>query len=189
MLRSLITERVRPWHLVPALLVYLPLAVAMFAWPGLLSRVSESCAGLVPFDVRGLWTPEDARTMVNSCNAAGRTAYIQLEIVDLFYPAALAAVLLVVTALLLRGFGGRTWFLLLPIVAHGLSDYLENAGIWFLLLRWPDLNATVVTVAGAVTAVKRVFGMVAFSLPIIAAVALMLRRRHRGATPTRTAES
>jgi hypothetical protein len=179
MLSSLIRgARVR--HLVVAAVVYAPLAVVMFGWPGLVGSVSRSC-GLPPFDVRGFWDAEDARAMVNACGSGGRTAYLHLQIADLAYPAALAGFLVVLTALLLRGFGGRTWPVLLPIVAMTLLDYLENTGVWILLARWPDVNAPVADVAGTVTALKRALGFVAFSTPLVLGAAQLIHRgRRRG---------
>jgi hypothetical protein len=189
MLRSLVTDWARPRHLVLALLAYVPLAAVMFGpWPELLDQVTRHCGGLRPFDVRGSWTADDARTMLGVCGNSGRTAYVQMEIADLAYPAAVGAALLVTTALLLRRFGGRTWPLLLPAALMTLLDYTENAGIWTLLLQWPHLNATVADAAGNATMAKRVLGFIAFSTPaVLAAVALIHRGRlfvaHHRAAP------
>src|SRR5690606_10435843 len=100
MLRSLITERARGIHLVAAVLAYLPLAAAMFG--AMLGRVSAACGGLAPFDVRAGWDAADARAMLEACGEAGRAAYVQQQLLDLVYPAAVGAVLLLATALLLR---------------------------------------------------------------------------------------
>jgi hypothetical protein len=174
-LRSLITERVRPHHLVLALVVYLPCAAVMFGSWGLLSRVARSCGGLPPFDVRGFWTADDAQALVSACGAMGRTEYIHLAVADLGYPAVSCAALLVATALLLRRFGGRAWPWLLPAIVMSLLDYAENAGIWTLLLQWPDVNTTVATAAGIATALKRVAAVIAFSIPSVLAVAALVR--------------
>lgn len=178
-LSSLITNRARAGHLVLAAAVYAPLAVLMFGWPGLVSAVSRSC-GRPPFDVRGFWDAEDARNMVTACGGAGRTAYVQLQLADLAYPAALAWLLLTASALLLRRFGGQTWPVLLPIVVMTLLDYTENVGVWILLWRWPEVNPTVADIAGIATATKRVFGFIAFSTPLVlGVVAVACRARDR----------
>ena len=118
--------------------------------------------------------------MVTACGGAGRTAYVQLQLADLAYPAALAWLLLTASALLLRRFGGQTWPVLLPIVVMTLLDYTENVGVWILLWRWPEVNPTVADIAGIATATKRVFGFIAFSTPLVLGViAVACRARDR----------
>jgi hypothetical protein len=132
--------------------------------------------------VRAYWDAADARSMVDACAGTGRTAYLQLELADLVYPAALAGLLLTCSALLLRRFGPRTWPVLLPIVVMTVLDYMENAGVWVLLLQWPNVTAPVADAAGIITAVKRVFGFIAFSTPVaLGAIVIVHRIRHRAA--------
>src|SRR6188768_3737563 len=106
MLPSMLTRLVRVRLLVPALLLYAVVAVPMFVWPGLVSRVADRCGGLSPLDVRGYWTAADARALVQACGADGRPAYVHLQLLDLVYPAVGGAALLLVTALLARRYGG-----------------------------------------------------------------------------------
>jgi hypothetical protein len=177
-LASLIERGARPRHLALAAAVYAPLALLMFGWPGLVARVSRAC-GRSPFDVGGYWDAGDARRMLEACGDTGRAAYVQLEIADLAYPAALAALLLIACALLLRRFGGRSWPVLLPILAMTVLDYLENAGVWFVLLRWPDAGGSVADAAGVATALKRAFGFIAFSVPLVLGALELVHRAHR----------
>jgi hypothetical protein len=164
----LVDGRIRGWHLAPAGVAYAVAAAVMFGpWPGLIAGVREHCGGLDPFDVRGFWTDEDARALVRACGSAGRDAYLGLELADLLYPAVAGAALLVVTALLLRRFGGRAWPLLLPVIAMTVLDYAENLTVWTLLLRWPDVDPIVAIIGGPVTAAKRIFGFIAFTIPIV----------------------
>jgi hypothetical protein len=174
-LSSLVIHGARGRHLVIAAVVYAPLAVLTFVWPGLVAAVSRSC-GLPPFDVRGFWDAADARAMVNTCGVTGRAAYVQLQVADLVYPVALGWLLLVASALLLRRFGGRTWPVLLPIVVMTILDYTENVGIWILLIQWPQVNVEIADLAGVATAVKRVFGFIAFSTPLILGVIHLIHR-------------
>ncbi|ETK32259.1 hypothetical protein [Microbispora sp. ATCC PTA-5024] len=173
MLRSIISM-VRPRHLAVTAAVYLPLAGLMFGgWAGSLAAVSRACADLPPFDVRSWWTLQDARIMLNACGPAGRTAYVHQQLLDLIYPAALGALLLVATALPARRYGSRWWPVLVPAVAMTVLDYVENIGIWSLLLDWPHTHPAVIALAGAATAIKRVLGFVAFTTPLLlASVAL-----------------
>jgi hypothetical protein len=185
-LRALITDRVRRWHLAPAVLGYGVAAAVMFgpamlgSWPGLVARVRERCGGLDPFDVRGSWSADDAQELVRACGSSGRDAYVALELADLLYPAVAGAALLIVTALLLRRYGGRAWPLLLPVIAMTVLDYTENLTVWALLLRWPDVDPIVAGIGGPVTAAKRIFGFIAFTIPIalvaLAAGAAVVRR-------------
>jgi hypothetical protein len=56
---------------------------------------------------------------------------------------------------------------------------MDNAGIWVLLLRWPDVTAPVANAAGIITAVKRVLGFIAFGTPLaLGAIAIVHRLRH-----------
>ena len=183
MLRSLIS-RVRPRHLVLPAAVYLLSAVLMFGrTAGSLAAVSRACRGMAPFDVRGWWALHDAQAMRAACGAAGRTAYIHQQLLDLVYPAALAAFLLVVTALLLRAYGPRWWPILLPTLAMTVCDYTENIGVWTLLLDWGHTHPAVVAVAGSATAAKRVLGTIAYTIPValaaVRASSAIQRRRRR----------
>jgi hypothetical protein len=185
-LSSLIAS-VRVRHLAVTAILYLPLAVLMFgAWPGSLAAVSRACAGLPAFDVRGGWTAQDAQAMMTACGPAGRTAYIHQQLLDLAYPVALAALLLVVTGLLLRRYGARWWPVLLPTVAMTVLDYVENVGVWTLLLDWPDSHPAVIAVAGAATAVKRILGFVAFSTPLLLCIVAIGSTFRRGRRTTST---
>ena len=182
MLRSIFFS-IRARHLAVAAAVYLPLAVSMFGnWAGSLPAVRRACGGLPPFDVRGWWTLRDAEAMMTACSPSGRTAYLQQQLVDLAYPVALAGLLLVATTLLVRPYGFRWWPVLVPAVAMTVLDYVENIGVWTLLLDWPNTHPAVITVAGAATAVKRVLGFVAFTTPLLLVlirVAAVLRRSAR----------
>ena len=178
----------RPRHSFVALLLYLPLAAAMFGpWPGFVENVSAHCSGAPALDMRGHWTAADARALVAACGAGGRRAYLHLELADLVYPAAVGAVLVLVTALLLRNHRGWIWPAAAPAIAMTVLDYAENAGIWILLLRWPSVPAAVADTAGVATAIKHVLGFVAFSVPLLLGATLVAHRIWRSATRHRRA--
>jgi len=171
-------DRVRARHLGWALAAYAPLAAVMFApWPGVVGRVAERCGGLEPLDVRTTWDAASAEELLGRCGTAGRRAYVQLELVDLLYPAAAGAATLVATLLLARRVLGprtaaRRALLLLPAAAMTVLDYGENVAVWILLLRRPGPVPALADAAGAVTAAKRVTGTIAFTLPLLLAGAL-----------------
>ena len=186
-----IFSRLRARHLAVTAAVYVPLAVLMFGTgAGSLAAVRRACGGLPPFDVRSRWTLRDAQVMLAACGPAGRTAYAQQQLLDLAYPAALAGLLLVATALLARPYGYRWWPVLVPAAAMTVLDYVENIGVWTLLLGRPDTHPAVITVAAMATAVKHVLGFVAFTMPLLLALirlATVIRRRRRrpgGSTAT-----
>jgi hypothetical protein len=173
-MRSLIAIRVR------ALAVVLPLyglaAFAMFLWPGMVSRVSDRCGGLSPLDVRSGWTQQGARDLVATCGAAGRSAYIQLQLLDFAYPVLSGAALLVVTALFLGPYGRWGLLALVPAALMAVLDYAENITVWTLIAQWPRVNGTVAAIGGSITAVKYITGFVAFSVPLLLAGIAVLRR-------------
>ena len=167
MFRSMIMARARARLLVPVALSYGLVATMMFGWPGLVPRVADRCGGLSPLDVRGRWTAPDARDLVRACGVTGRTAYVNLQLLDLAYPAFSCAALLLATGLLLRRYGGRGWGLLLPALAMTVFDYAENASVWTLLLQWPHVNPAVAAAGGTITTLKRITGFAAFTIPIL----------------------
>jgi hypothetical protein len=177
--RSLIST-VRLRHLAAPAVVYAPLAVAMFGGSaGSLAAVSRSCAGLTPLDMRGWWSVRDAQAMLAACGPDGRAAYLHQQLLDLAYPAALAALLLVATALLVHPWGAPWWPILLPTLAMTVLDYVENIGVWTLLLDGADTHPAMLTVAAAATATKRVMGFVAFTIPLLLILARTVSAIHR----------
>jgi hypothetical protein len=58
-------------------------------------------------------------------------------------------------------------------------DYVENIGVWTLLLDGSDAPAAVLTVAAAATAIKRVLGFVAFTVPFLLVLARIASTVHR----------
>lgn len=180
-MRSLVL-RIRTRLLYPVLVLFGLAAAAMFLWPGLVTRVADQC-GQPALDVRGYWNAADAAAVLEGCGEPGRRAYVHLQLLDLVYPAASGAALVLVTALLLRRYGGRGWFLLIPALVMVGFDYAENVAVWTLLLSWPEVDPVVAAVGGVVTAVKRVAGFVAFSIPIALGLAALV---HRGRSTSRS---
>jgi len=120
-------------------LPWLALALVLFQWTGRfsLAAVKDACGSEAP-DVMFAPTPEQTESFLTGCGTTGLEAYRDLQLVDLFYPAASAAVLVVVLALLLRNAAPRlAWLAALP-VATALGDYLENAAAWVLIGSGPD---------------------------------------------------
>ncbi len=167
--------------------VWAVLASVLFAWPGRfsLAAVADAC-GLPAPDVA--FAPSSAATQAffAGCGESGLAAYRDLQVVDLFYPAALAIFLAAALALLLtRVMPGAAWLALVPIVAS-LGDYVENAAAWVLISVGPFQASWAASLLQAGSAVKVVFSWSAWLLVcgLLAATAVRgLRNRTGYAAP------
>lgn len=110
------------------------LATVLFAWQGRfsLAAVAQACGREAP-DVRFAPAASQTQSFLAECGDHGLAAYRDLQVVDLFYPAAGAVFLLVVLAfLLLRVAPRAAWIAFVPLLA-ALGDYAENASAWVLI--------------------------------------------------------
>ncbi len=110
------------------------LAAVLFAWQGRfsLAAVAQACGREAP-DVRFAPAASQTQSFLAECGDHGLAAYRDLQVVDLFYPAAGALFLVVVLAfLLLRVASRAVWIALVPLLA-ALGDYAENASAWVLI--------------------------------------------------------
>lgn len=173
----------RPRLLVAAGALWLALAAVLFAWSGRfsLAAVHDACGADAP-DVTFAPSPEYTRSFLAGCGASGLDAYRDLQVVDLFYPFAVAAFLTVALALLLRTVARRlAWLGALPVAA-ALGDYLENAAAWVLISTAPDAApALALTTLQWASAAKNVLSWAAWLAVIVLAVARLVRRHHRAA--------
>ncbi len=160
-------------------ILYSLCALAMFAWPGLIGTVSQTCDGQPPFDMRGYWDAADARALVAACGDDGQAAYIRLELLDLIYPLLCGLALLLAAALLVRRLPGRAWTLLLiPAIAMTVLDYSENVAVWTILSTWPTVGDLPAQLGGSATAAKRIAGFAAYlTVPLLLSAALIARVR------------
>lgn len=118
----------------------------------------ETLSGLRPFDMRpGGYSAELASALIDGLGPSGRQYYLTRQIpLDTVYPALMALTLVS----LLKWLGSRDvspklvrvgiWL----SVAAAVADYLENAGICFMILSWPDVAANTVMAASAASIVK-----------------------------------
>jgi hypothetical protein len=166
--------------------LWLSLAFVLFAWHGRFSiaAVADAC-GLEPPDVRFAPAAADTQAFLAACGDDGLTAYRDLQLVDLIYPAATALFLAVVLALLLRSVAPRVaWLAFLPVAA-AVGDYLENAAAWVLLgVGGPDATgAAVVLQVGS--AVKVAMSWASWLLVTVLLIAFAVRGlRARSRRPT-----
>ncbi|MEE2945066.1 MAG: hypothetical protein VX444_07830 [Pseudomonadota bacterium] len=118
----------------------------------------ETLSGLRPFDMRpGGYSVELANSLINDLGANGRRYYLTRQIpLDLIYPALMALTLVS----MLKWLGSRDvsqklvrigiWFSL----AAAIADYLENAGICFMIMSWPEMSSKTVLAASVASMLK-----------------------------------
>jgi hypothetical protein len=116
------------------------LAVAVYAvmvlWSLPMVAVDADGERLLAFDLRpGGYTLAEAQTYVGGLSAAQTAFYLDVQHrLDLVYPPLLAATMALGTFLLApAALGAGRWPLILPALAAGALDLLENAGVAGLL--------------------------------------------------------
>ena len=142
-LERLATRRV----VIPTVLAAL-LCVAGFQWR------DARLGGLELLDTRQWYTPEQAAALfgaLDRLDPSARAVYAWTEVsIDLIFPVAYG---LLFALLLLRVFGERRWFYLLPI-AGAAADVLENLSIALLASTYDRAPTSWTTLAAAFTLLK-----------------------------------
>lgn len=118
----------------------------------------EAQSGLAPFDVRPLgYGPEEARALLSALGEAGRTYYINRQLLlDTFYPALMALTLANLFRLAGGGLAHRRMVkagIAVSLMAAGF-DYAENAGIYAMLSMWDDMPNLLVHLTAVATVSK-----------------------------------
>src|SRR5688500_4743139 len=126
--------------------ILLALAVFVVINAGILpvagARIETLSGGIGPLDLRVAYTPAEAYAALAAYGDEGRQLYLLIELtVDLIYPLAYAVVFSLTIVFCLRQVLPANHTLqraaLLPWVAM-LADYVENAGISWMLLNYPN---------------------------------------------------
>ena len=122
--------------------VFVVFAVAFFATPlpFSIAHVTSLCSAAPP-DVRFYTPGEGVTQFLTGCGEAGRDAYRDLQLADLFYPAVsglfLASALAVVLVRTSRPGSPVVALAALPLLGSAF-DYLENICAWLALAAYPD---------------------------------------------------
>ena len=173
---------------VPALTagVFVVFAVAFFATslPFSIANVTSLC-GAAPPDVR-FYTPGDEVTQfLTGCGEAGRAAYRDLQVADLFYPAVsglfLASALALVLSRLSRPGSAVIALAALPLLGSAF-DYLENVAAWIALTAFPGPAETTAGLLGVASIAKQAISWASWLLLLLAVgclVTRVLRNRHQ----------
>lgn len=139
---------------------------------GTLPAIARDAAGLTAFDMRPAgYTPAEARAFLTALGDEGRALYLGPQhLLDLIYPALLAAVLI-----------GALWVLLPPLWLRGslilaalagmAADYTENARVAAMLVHTGPVPDAMVAAASRASQTKSMLTSVA----MLAIVAGLLR--------------
>jgi hypothetical protein len=179
--------------LLALLAVYVPTYLVYFTSgaPFSLAHATAACGGRPVLDTRWTYDATQAHEYLTSCGVTGRAAVQHQQLADLVYVALYAGVLLAAYAYLIRAgrLTGRAWrlTLALPLIVAGF-DYLENAGIWTLLIRYPDAGVLTDRLA-LVTATKLGLGYLSLCVLAALAVSALGNRLGRGRQSTREERS
>ncbi|QID19101.1 hypothetical protein G3580_16645 [Nitrogeniibacter mangrovi] len=127
------------------------------------------------------YTAQDLYRMAGQLGAAGRSAYLASRLAgfDLCFPALYGAGLALALGWLARAFAPASawrWIPLLPLAA-ALADYLENAAVALVMLRYPAPTPVIDQLAGGLTALK--WALVGASLVAIVASGVFRLARGR----------
>lgn len=164
--------------------VYAFLAVLMFGWAA--PTVQHSC-GMAPPDATVAWGAGYAETFLHACGSPGLQSYARMQVFDLFYPAALCAVLTVWSIQLGRG-SWRALAIAAAIVGAAF-DYLENLAAWSVIRHgdgWAgSLPLTLAPVASVAKSLADSAAMLLVAGLIVRALATVVlsRRTHPRVTP------
>ena len=164
--------------------VFVLFAAAFFATslPFSIAHVTSLC-GVAPPDVR-FYTPSDGVTQfLAGCGDAGRDAYRDLLVADLFYPAVsglfLASALAVVLSRSSRPGSPVIALAALPLLGSAF-DYLENVAGWTALAAFPGPAETAAGLLGVASIAKQVVSWASWLLLLLAIGCLVVRVcRHR----------
>lgn len=148
--------------------------INVFNFPGTTPHIKEVSNGTGIFDTETYYGAAYVYQVLDNLQPAGRHAYLQMmfifdTILPLSYSLALAAVL---TIVLRRAFpeSGLRKLNLLPLLA-GLFDYLENASIITMLLKYPVHLEGFAAMAGYFTLAKWIFSWISLLLIVIGFIA------------------
>ena len=178
---SSLIQKVSNWKIFCVLLVVYALYFSVFFYadvPFGLSKIKPYAGDTSILDVEMYYTPEQAYQRLAILGEQGRAAYMRILMGDLVYPALLGSFLSVaITQVFRHAFPANSvWHKLnlLPL-ANMTVDYLENILLITLLTNYPTHLNGVATIAGFVTLVKNLFGLLSFLALGAGLVALLYR--------------
>lgn len=117
-----------------------------------------------------------AQSLLSALGETGRSVYLYNQIpLDLIYPLLFGFSYCLILAFFLKKINkldsSLFYFCLLPLIA-GSVDYLENAGIITMLVRYPDLSATLANTTSIFSVIKSMSTTLFFIVLIIVLIVL-----------------
>lgn len=159
-------KRLASWRLLGITgVVFAVFAALLFASsaPFSISHVQAQC-GQAPPDVRFFTSANDVREFMVGCGQAGRSAYRNLQLADLLYPAVFALFMASALAMALSRIVRKESLWLaaaaLPLIGAGF-DYLENAAAWITIFRFPERSGAAAYLLGVASVAKQTVSWVA----------------------------
>lgn len=141
----------------------------------------ESTCGQPPPDVRFTSSAAEVNDFLSACGATGRSAYTNMQLADLAYPAVFGLFLATSLAVALRRLGIRGPVLvalaMLPMLGAAF-DYLENVFAWRAIAAFPEPSGTD-GLLGLASAAKTTTFWLAGLLLLAITVKLAIRTIHR----------
>ena len=142
-------------------LILFIVTMVVYAWIVLFSipAVLEESPDLVLFDMSPMgYSPEYATELLDAIGEAGRRKYMLHQLpVDLIYPGLFAITYTLMLVWVASKFASKnSWLFSLayvPFVA-GIFDYLENVGIFSMLITYPEVLPGIVYSASICTVLK-----------------------------------
>jgi len=142
-------------------------------------------SGQVPFDMRPMgYSPQDAQMLLEGLGVEGRRYYLSHQIpLDTVYPALLALTLVSLMRWLGQNIQSQRLVRVGIMLSIGaaLCDYSENLGIVAMIVRGPDLSASLVYASSTATVAKSMLTTMAVMFAILIGV-LAARYRVRRAS-------
>lgn len=140
--RSGLLEWITSWRVwIASAALFVPFAFVFFASPApfAIPEVEAAC-GQAPPDMRFYSSGEDVVSFLDACGPAGRTAYQNMQLADLAYPAVVGLFLASSLALAAKPLSERNSLPRIAAIplAAALFDYLENAFAWLALTSYPE---------------------------------------------------
>jgi hypothetical protein len=157
----------------------------MLTWS--LPTIAGASDGLSPFDMRPSgYDLQEAKALLTAMPIDVQTFYrdVQVNLLDMIYPALLSLTLFLAIALMTpSGFGRWRWVAGLIAVPIAIFDYLENASIRAMLAAGHDsLTTEMVATASQQTVVKSMFTIAAETI-LLVMLLLWLWKKYRPAKP------
>ena len=188
---SSLMRRLASWKvLITTGALFLTAAVVFFAssLPFAIPTVTAAC-GQPPPDMRFFTSGDQVRQFLTGCGPAGRAAYQNMQIADLFYPALsglfIAAAFAMVLTRLARPASRVVALAALPLLGS-VFDYLENAAAWVTMTAYPQHAGAVTDLLGIASTSKQVCTWAAWFI-LITAIGMTLVRSARRRHPRRPA--